>query len=89
MLNMQQANFLNKYKFLLIATAVLWSTGGVLIKSVDWNPLAIAGSRSLIAALAITAIMGKPRWKHSKTQWAAAIAYALTVLSFVLAYHML
>ena len=60
----------------------------MLIKSVDWNPLAIAGSRSLIAALFITVIMGRPRWKHSKTQWAAAIAYALTVLGFVLATRM-
>ncbi len=34
---------------LLTATAVLWSFGGVLIKSVPWNPLAIAGARSLIA----------------------------------------
>ena len=60
----------------------------MLIKLVDWNPLAIAGSRSLIAALFITIIMGRPRWKHSKVQWAAAIAYALTVLSFVLATRM-
>ena len=35
--------------FLVIA-ALLWSSGGFLIKWVSWNPLAIAGTRSLIAA---------------------------------------
>ena len=40
---------LNKHVVLLLATAVLWSLGGVLIKSIDWTPIAIAGARSLIA----------------------------------------
>ena len=39
--------------FLLVATALLWSLGGVLIKWVDWNPVAIAGTRSLIGAALI------------------------------------
>ena len=37
--------------FLLIATALCWSLGGVLIKSIDWPPLAVAGGRGFIAAL--------------------------------------
>src|ERR671935_40298 len=37
--------------FLLVITALLWSLGGVLIKSIDWPPMAIAAGRS-IAALA-------------------------------------
>jgi drug/metabolite transporter (DMT)-like permease len=36
--------------FLVIA-GVLWSTGGVLIKYIDWNPFAIAGMRSGISAI--------------------------------------
>lgn len=36
--------------FALVICALLWSSGGVLIKSVDWNPVAITGVRSLIAA---------------------------------------
>ena len=36
-----------------MATAVLWSLGGVLIKWVDWHPVAIAGTRSLIGAALI------------------------------------
>lgn len=30
--------------------AVMWSTSGILIKSLPWNPVVIAGMRSLIAA---------------------------------------
>ena len=36
---------------LLLCTAVLWSTGGLLIKWVDWHPMAIAGMRSATARL--------------------------------------
>jgi len=33
----------------LLAAAMLWSLGGLLIKQVSWNPAAIAGTRSAIA----------------------------------------
>lgn len=35
----------------MIATALLWSIGGIFIKLVPWNPLAIAGLRGLIGGL--------------------------------------
>ena len=38
--------------FMLVA-AILWSSGGLLIKLVSWNPVAIAGLRSLIAVVVI------------------------------------
>jgi drug/metabolite transporter (DMT)-like permease len=68
---------------LLAATAVLWSFGGVLIKSVQWNPLAIAGTRSLIALplLYFASRSGHINW--SKDQILGAVAYALTVILFV------
>ena len=34
---------------LLVITALLWSLGGVLIKSIDWPPMAIAAGRSIAA----------------------------------------
>lgn len=40
-----------KSLLLLLLTAALWSTAGVAIKSVDWNPVAIASSRSLVAGI--------------------------------------
>jgi drug/metabolite transporter (DMT)-like permease len=70
---------------LLIATAVLWSFGGLLIKLVDWHPAAIAGGRSVIAALLFYFALGKPKFKMSRSQWAAAFAYAATVILFVFA----
>lgn len=70
--------------FLLI-TSVLWSSGGVLIKLVDWNPLAISGFRSAIAAVVLAIYIRRPRWSWSRSETGAAVAYALTVLFFVAA----
>jgi len=35
----------------MIATALLWSIGGIFIKLIPWNPLAIAGLRGLLGGL--------------------------------------
>lgn len=68
--------------FLLI-TVLLWSTGGFLIKSVQWNPLAIAGGRSLIASLVILLVIKRPKAKFSLPLAGGAVMYAATVLLFV------
>jgi len=70
---------------LLVATAILWSFGGLLIKLINWHPAAIAGGRSAIAALLFLFVLGMPSFKMSRSQWAAAIAYAATVILFVFA----
>jgi drug/metabolite transporter (DMT)-like permease len=59
--------------------------GGVLIKSVTWNPLAIAGMRSGIAALVFLCYLRRPRFTFSPTQIGGAVAYAGTVVLFVVA----
>ena len=41
----------------LVLCALLWSTGGILIKLVEWNPFAIAASRSIVAGLFISILM--------------------------------
>ncbi len=64
---------------------LFWSLGGVLIKSVHWNPLAISGARSLIAFLLIGAVIRKPKITGSWPQIAGALAYAATVILFVAA----
>lgn len=68
-----------------MSAALLWSLGGVLIKSVTWNPLAIAGMRSGIAALVFLCYLRKPRFTFSPTQIGGAVAYAGTVVLFVVA----
>jgi len=70
---------------LLLATAILWSTGGLLIKSVDWNPLAIAGMRSAIAGVVILLYLRRPHFSWSTAQIGGAITYAATVILFVAA----
>jgi drug/metabolite transporter (DMT)-like permease len=70
---------------LLLLTALLWSLGGVLIKSVEWNPLAIAGMRSAIAVPVILACTPRLRMTFSAVQIGGAIAYSATVILFVLA----
>lgn len=70
---------------LLIITAILWSTGGVLIKFISWNPIAIAGMRSAIASIIMVAVVGKPKFTWSKVQIGGAIAYMATVVLFVTA----
>lgn len=69
----------------LIIASILWSTGGILIKLVDWNPVAIAGSRSLIASIVVLAYIKKPKLTMSKAQIGGAICYAATVILFVTA----
>ncbi len=71
---------------MLLATAILWSLGGLLIKWVEWNPLAIAGMRSLIGAAVIALVFRKElRFTGSFEQIGAAVAYAGTVVLFVVA----
>jgi drug/metabolite transporter (DMT)-like permease len=65
--------------------AFLWSTSGLFIKLVPWNPLAIAGVRSLFGGLVMLAWLRRPRLTWSRTQIAAAVLYAVTMISFVTA----
>ncbi|MBC8059650.1 MAG: DMT family transporter [Clostridiaceae bacterium] len=69
----------------LIITAILWSLGGVLIKSIEWNPVAIAGMRSIIAAIVLLIVIKKPKLTWSFAQIGAAVAYSGTVILFVMA----
>lgn len=71
----------------LIGASVLWSTGGILIKLVDWNPVAIAGSRSGISALLMMAYLRKPV-QVQKEKIVGAVFYAATVILFVIANKM-
>lgn len=75
----------SKAIILLICTAILWSKGGFLIKFINWHPVAIAGGRSIIAALIMWAYVKKPKFTWSNIQIMGAVAYALTVILFVIA----
>jgi Predicted permease, DMT superfamily len=68
---------------LLIITAVLWSSGGLLVKSINWHPLAISGARSLIAACVIRLAFRREPLNFNKTQVAGALGYVATVMLYV------
>jgi len=72
----------------LVISALLWSLGGVFIKLIDWNPIAIAGMRSAVSALFIWAFIKKPTFNWSKAQILGAFSYATTVITFVVANKM-
>jgi drug/metabolite transporter (DMT)-like permease len=70
---------------LLVAASILWSLGGMLIKSIDWPSMAKAGGRSAIACVILLAWSGRPRITWRPTQLLAALAYTGTVSLFVIA----
>lgn len=69
----------------IAACALLWSLAGLLIKLLDWNPMAIACGRSAIAAVFLLVWLRKPRFDFSPAQVFAALAYSATMLLFVYA----
>ncbi len=76
----------NKAILLVLLTAVLWSTSGLFIKIIDLNPFTIAGSRGLIAAVLVLALMNKKlNFNWSFPQVAGGFCYAGAMITFVVA----
>lgn len=69
----------------LLLAALCWSLGGLLIKAIDWPPLAVAGGRGILAAIFLMLTNGRLRFTWSPVQLFAAAAYAGCTVSFVLA----
>lgn len=73
---------------LLLITSLLWSLGGVLIKSIDLQPMAIAAGRSVIALPVLLVFLRHVPRRLTTAQIGGAIGYALTVAMFVFATRM-
>ena len=79
---------------LLFATALLWSTGGILIKLISWHPVAIAGIRCAIALPLLAFVYYKQVYNkqgHFKFSWPqvlGAVCYSMTVILFVVSTKM-
>lgn len=80
---------MNKYRkkaiIYLIMASVLWSIGGIFIKIVDWNPIAIAGARSGIASIVMLFYLKKPIKHFGKVKLLGACSYASLLILFVTA----
>lgn len=72
----------------LALAALFWSMGGLLIKTVDWPPLAVSGGRGLIAALFLVCTSRGLNWRPRGPVILGAVMYALTTMSFVAATKM-
>ncbi|MDR1397476.1 MAG: DMT family transporter [Desulfarculales bacterium] len=77
----------SKAIIMLLGAALLWSTGGVLIKGIDWDGVSIAGSRGGIAALLLMALLVRrlPRLERRPLFWLACGCYSGLVINFVIA----
>jgi drug/metabolite transporter (DMT)-like permease len=69
---------------LLLAAAVLFSTGGAAIKAMDLTPWQIASFRSGTAALAVVLFISEARTGWNTRMLPAAGAYSGTLLTFAL-----
>lgn len=70
-------------RLLLLAAAVLFSTGGAAVKGTGLNAWQVAGSRSLIAALAVLVLLPESRRAWRWRYVPVAVAYAATLLLYV------
>ncbi len=71
---------------LLLLTALGWSLGGVLMKSVDWPPFAVGGGRGLVAAVFLLAVRGRTlRFTWTPLQLGTALAFTGCTILFAAA----
>jgi drug/metabolite transporter (DMT)-like permease len=72
-------------RLLVLAAAVLFSTGGAAIKSTTLTAWQVASFRSGIAALAVLAMLRGARRLPDRATWLVGIVYAATLVFFVVA----
>src|SRR5512141_2110085 len=69
----------------LILAATLWSTGGLLIKAISWQPISILAGRSIFSSILLLIYLR--RFPTHWTRWkiVATVAHLLTAFLFVTA----
>lgn len=73
----------------LVICSIMWSFGGIFIKNVQWNGIAIAGMRSLIAGIFMCTVNRRLLRFHGQNRyqtfflWTGALCYSLTMILFV------
>jgi drug/metabolite transporter (DMT)-like permease len=69
----------------IILAATLWSTGGLMIKAISWQPLAILGGRSLFSSIVLLLYVQRIPIKWTRWKILAAVSHILTALLFIVA----
>ena len=67
----------------LVISAVLWSTSGLLVKVIDWQPPAILAGRALFTSLLFLAYLRRLPTRLTRWKVMAAVAAFLTQFLFV------
>jgi len=73
--------------FLLI-TAVLWSTSGIFLKILNWQPIAVLAGRSLFSGLVFLVYLRRIPRRFTRWQWVAALSSVLTQFLYITAVQM-
>jgi len=69
----------------VILAAILWSTGGLMIKTISWGPLAILGGRSIFSSIVLLIYIHRIPKKFTRWSILASISHILTASLFVFA----
>ena len=70
----------------LVLTAILWSSSGLLVKIISWQPLSILSGRSILSSVVFWIFLKYPtRFKWTPLQVTGAVAYVGTQIFFIMA----
>jgi drug/metabolite transporter (DMT)-like permease len=69
----------------VILAAILWSTGGLMIKIISWGPLAILGGRSIFSSIVLFLYVRRIPTKWTRWKVLASVSHILTASLFVYA----
>jgi drug/metabolite transporter (DMT)-like permease len=67
----------------LVMAAVLWSTGGFMIKAINWSPLAILAGRNIFSSLLLLAYLRRFPTRWTRWMFIAAASHILTAFLFI------
>jgi len=69
----------------LVLAAILWSSSGILVKILPWQPLSILSARSMGATIVFLLYLRKFDWHWTKLEVLGAISYVAAQLLFITA----
>ena len=73
----------NRSIVFLVLAAVLWSTGGLMIKSTTWQPLAIMVGRNIFSSLLLLLYLRRFPTRWTRWKLVAAASHLLTAFLFI------
>jgi drug/metabolite transporter (DMT)-like permease len=68
---------------MLVLAAILWSTGGLMIKSTNWQPLAIMVGRNIFSSILLLLYLRRFPTRWTRWKLIAAVSHLLTAFLFI------